>query len=177
MFILIWIRKVYKVLSADSSPQAIAFAFLFGLTLGFIPLWSGLAILLMGSVLIFRVQISTALGAMAIGKLLSLAGISVLFEPLGQMVLEPEPLHGFWTFFLNLPVIAYLDLQRHAVTGGALLGIVLGLALFYPICKLIAGYRKALHEKVSKNKFFRWLTNFWLVKGLRFIFIGTGIKA
>lgn len=177
MFILLWIRKIYKVLAADASPSAIAFGVLFGLILGCVPILSGIGVLLLCSMLIFRVQLSSAFLALAVGKLLSLAGLSLLFMPVGEALLEPAWLHGFWTWFLNLPVAAWLDLQYQAITGGAVVGLVLGIILFFPIRMFVIGYRKFAHEKVSKNKFFKWLTNFWLIKGLKFIFIGTGIDA
>ncbi len=177
MLVLIWIRKIYKALSADASPSAIAFAVLFGITLGFVPLLSGIGLLLIASLLIFRVQVSSALLAMALGKAIAYAGAYKLFLPVGEKLLEPEAFHGFWTWFLNLPVIAWLDLYYHAIIGGAVLGIALGLALFFPVRQLIVGYRRFVHDRVSKNKFFRWLTNFWLIKGLKFIFIGTGVNA
>ena len=177
MLILIWIRKIYKTLSADASPSAIAFGVLFGLTLGFLPLWSGAAILLISSILVFRVQVSSALLAVGAAKLLSMAGISMFFNPVGEALVDPEGLHGFWTWLLNLPVVAWLDLHYHAVLGGAVLGFGLGLILLFPIRALVSGYRRVLHDRVSQNKFFKWLTNFWLIKGLRFIFIGAGVRA
>jgi len=172
MFLLIWIRKVYKVLSADASPSAIAFGVLYGLVLGFVPLWSGLGMFLLASLLVLRVQISSTLLVLGIGKGLSLLGLSALFVPLGEMLLEPQAFHGFWTWFLNLPVAAWFDLHYHAVVGGAVLGLLLGLALFWPVRQLVISYRRYLHDPVSSNRFFRWLTSFWLVKGLRFVFVG-----
>ena len=177
MFILIWIRKIYKVLAADASPSAIAIAVLFGLTLGCLPFSSGLAIALMASVLVFRVQISSALLALGIAKGLCALGLSALFVPVGERLLDTEALHGFWTWLVNLPVLAWFDLHVYGVTGGAAVGFLLGLILFFPIRQAIVGYRRFLHERVSTNKFFKWLTNFWLIKGLRFVFIGTGVNA
>ncbi len=177
MFILIWIRKIYKALSADASPEAIAFAVLFGLTLGCVPVFWGLGLHLIACMLVFRVQVSTALLALGLGKALSAAGLSALFVPVGSRLLYPEGARGFWTWFLNLPVVAWLDLDRPAVLGGFLVGLALGAILFFPIRQLIIGYRRYAHEKVSQNKFFKWLTNFWLIKALRFVFLGAGIKA
>jgi uncharacterized protein (TIGR03546 family) len=178
MFILIYIRKIYKALSADASPSAIAFAVLFGLTLGFVPIFkSGLGLLLLCSLLVFRVQVSTALLALGLGKLIALAGAARYFVPVGWNLIEAESLHGFWKWFLNLPVVPWLDLQTYAVLGGAVLGAGLGIILFFPVRQLVVAYRHFLHDRVSKNKFFKWLTNFWFIKVLRFIFIGTGVQA
>ena len=172
MIILTWIRSLYKVLGADASPLSIAFAMGFGITLGCIPLTSGLGLFLIACVLVFRVQISAALLALGISGLLAMAGQRTLYVPVGEALLDAGSLHNFWTTFLNLPVVAWLDLDRYAVTGGAVVGIVIGAVLFYPITRLVTGYRRFLHEKVSGNSFFRWLTNFFLVKALRFVFVG-----
>lgn len=177
MLILIWIRRIYKVLSADASPSAIAFGVFFGTLLAMVPLTSGLGLLLIGSLLVVRVQISSALLALGVGKLLALAGLSFLFQPVGEALLEPnsEAVRSFWTWALNLPVVAWLDLHVVAVTGGAAVGLVLGLMLFWLVRKLVVGYRAFLHDRLSSNKFFRWLTSFWLVKGLRWIFLGAEV--
>ncbi len=172
MFVLIWIRKIYKALSADASPPAIAFAVLFGLTLGFIPIWSGLGLFLIASTLIFRVQVSSMLLAFGLAKILYALGLSRLFLPVGEGLHATDGLKAFWTWFLNLPVVAWFDLDRLAVESGAGIGIALGLILFWPICALVKGYRRCVHQKVSQNRFFKWLTNFWFIKALRFLFIG-----
>jgi uncharacterized protein (TIGR03546 family) len=172
MFLLTWIRSAYKALSADATPAAIAFGILFGLVVGSVPLTSGLGMLLIASVLILRVQISSALLALGIAKLLALAGMTRLYVPVGDLLLEAEALRGFWTVFLNLPVIAWLDLDRVAVTGGAVAGAVVGLILFLPVMHFVVAYRRYVHERVSQNRFFRWFTNFFFVKALRFIFVG-----
>ena len=179
MLILAWIRRIYKVLSADASPSAIAFGVFFGLILAMIPLWSGLALLLLASLLVLRVQVSSALLAMAVGKLIALCGLAFLFDPVGEVILLSKigAVRSFWTWALNLPVVAWLDLDRVAVTGGAAVGFILGLALVWPVQKLVIGYRAFLHNRLAGNKFFRWLTSFWLVKGLRWIFLGAEVAS
>jgi uncharacterized protein (TIGR03546 family) len=171
MIILVWIRKIYKALSADASPSAIAFALAFGLTLGFVPLTSGVGLCLLLALLIFRVQLSMGLLAWAAGGLLRL-GLSGLFFSVGDALLEAEPLRGFWTWFLNLPVVYWLKLDYPAILGGAVTGVVLGAALFVPVRLLVLAYRKWAHDRLSQNKFFRWATNLWLIRLLRFVFIG-----
>jgi uncharacterized protein (TIGR03546 family) len=172
IFILSWTRKTYKLLSGKVSPAGIAFGVGFGLTLGFVPLLSGLGLFLIVCLLAISIPLPPVLFALAIGKILKAIGLTRLFIPVGSALLEAKPLMGFWTWFLNLPLIALLDLDRIAVTGGAVMGIVLGAALFWPIRQLVIGYRKHLNDRVSKNKFFKWLTNNWIIKILRFVFIG-----
>lgn len=175
MFLLVWIRRLYKMLSADASPAAIAFAVAFGLTLGFVPWSSGIAMLLVAAVLVVRVQISAAIGALAISKLLTALGADALFYSVGKSLLDSEGLRGFWTSFLNLPVVAWLQFEHYVVLGGIVCGVILGAILFWPVRQLIIGYRAFVHDRVSDNKFFRWLTGFWLTKVLRFIFVGARV--
>jgi hypothetical protein len=59
-----------------------------------------------------------------------------------------------------------------AVTGGALVGLVAGILAFWPVRQSVISYRRWIHAKVSQNRFFQTITNFWFIKGLRFIFIG-----
>lgn len=175
MLLLTWIRKLYKVLSADASPSAIAFAIAFGLTVGLLPLSSGLAILLILSILVIRIQLSSALAAFGIAKLLYHVGVEVFTYRVGETLLEAEGLRGFWTWACNFPVLAWLDLNWPLVVGGAAVGIVLGAILVWPVRQLVIGYRRFVHDRVSQNRFFRWLTGFWLTKVLRFIFIGSKV--
>lgn len=170
MFILAWIRKAYRILSSDASPSAIAFAVAFGLTAGFVPLNCGAGLLLVLAVLIFRVQLSTAIAFWVVGGLIRLAGAVSLFDSIGEALHDPGS--GFWNWFLDLPGVELLDLRIPAVLGGLVAGVVLGAILFVPVRLLVISYRRWVHEKVSENKFFRWLTNFFVVKLLRFIFIG-----
>ena len=172
MFFLTLPRKLYKILSSNSSPAAIGFGVAFGTVAGCVPVFSGLMFLMLLMVLIFRVQTSTALFAWGITRLASKAFLARAFEGLGESLLEAEALKGFWTFFLNLPVVAWLGLDRYAIMGGAVVGVLLGIMLFFAVRHLVVAYRRFLHEKVSTNRFFRWFTNFWIIKVLRFVFIG-----
>lgn len=172
MFVLAWIRRIYKALSADASPSAIAFAAALGLTAGCVPLRSGLTPLLLLLILVFRVQISSAILFWVIGAAVRAGGGAHFFLRVGEGILENDGLKGFWTWFLNLPVVAWTGLEHYAILGGAVVGLVAGALLFVPIRGLVTAYRRWAHEKVSKNRFFRWVTNLWLVRILRFILIG-----
>ena len=173
MFILTFIRNLYKTLSRDASPASIAFAVAFGVLAGCVPASSGLALFLFLLILVFRIQISTFLFAWSLTRLACLAGLALLFEGLGEKLLDAEGLRGFWTWALNLPVVAWFDLHRYAILGGAVVGALLGAALFVPVRLSVLAYRRFAHEKLSQNKFFRWLTNFWVVKVLKFVFVGS----
>jgi hypothetical protein len=72
-------------------------------------------------------------------------------------------------------VTAWFRLDSYAMLGGAVVGVLLGAALFLPVRGFVTGYRRFAHDKLSQNKFFKWLTNFWVVKGVRWILVGTDV--
>ena len=69
-------------------------------------------------------------------------------------------------------LVALLNLEVYAVLGGAVFGCLLGAILFVPLRLLVIGYREYAQDKLQKSKFFRWLMRLWLVKLLRFVFLG-----
>jgi len=172
VFFLTFIRKLYKVLSSAASPSAVAFAVAFGVVAGCVPLMSGLALFLVLLVLVLRVNAAAALFAWVLTRLLVVGTLVGTFESVGETLLENEALKGFWTWLLNLPVVAWFGLEHYVIVGGAVVGVLLGAALFFPIRLLVILYRRYAHEKVSESKFFRWLTKFWVVRILRFVFVG-----
>jgi uncharacterized protein (TIGR03546 family) len=139
---------------------------------GCVPATSGLACFMLLLTLVFRVQISAALFAWGLTRLFAVAFLAPWFESMGEGLLERPDLEGFWTFVLNLPVIAWFGLHSYAILGGAVVGLLVGAVLFVPVRLAVASYRRWLHAKVSQNKFFRWFTNFWIVKVLRFVLVG-----
>jgi uncharacterized protein (TIGR03546 family) len=173
MLILTWIRKIYKVLSADASPAAIAFGAAFGLTLGCVPVSSGAFIALLALLLVFRVQLSTAILFWVIGRAVTFAGGAALFDGIGESLLYAGSLTAFWDWFLDeVPGLAWSGFDCPAVLGGFVFGAAAGAALFVPLRLVVISYRRWVHDKVSKNRFFRWLTNFWVVKLCKWLFAG-----
>lgn len=172
MFFLTFIRKLYKVLSSEAAPSAVAFAVAFGVVAGCVPLMSGLALFLLLLAVVLRVNTAAALFAWVLTRLLVVTAFTGVFESVGEALLGSEPLKGLWTWLLNLPVVAWFGLERYVIFGGAVVGVLIGAALFFPVRGLVIAYRRHAHEKVSESKFFRWLTSFWVVKLLRFVFVG-----
>lgn len=173
MFLLTFIRKLYKVLSSDASPSAIAFAIAFGVVAGCVPVLSHLALFMLLLTLVFRVQIASMLLAWGLTRLACLVGLARAFESMGETLLEKESLKPLWKFVCNTQVLAWLDLHIYAILGGAVTGVCVGALLFMPVRWFVISYRRFVHEKLSQNKFFKWATNFFVVKVLRFIFVGS----
>lgn len=172
MLLLTWIRKIYKVLSADASPSSIAIAAVFGLTAGCVPVTSGAFLFLLLLLLVFRVQVSAGVLFWIIGRALTLAFADTAFYAIGDGLLYAESLRDAWTSLLNTPLVAWFGFSYPAVLGGFVFGLGLGTILFVPFRRLVIAYRRWAHDKVSKNRFFKWLTSFWFIKALRWIFVG-----
>jgi len=172
MLVLTWIRKIYKTLSADASPSAIAFGAAFGLTAGCVPLSSGAFLVLVAILLVLRVQISAGLLFFVLGRVATLGCGEAVFYPLGDALLYAEPLMGFWTWLLNAPGFAWSGFAYPAVLGGFVFGASVGAALFLPLCYLVIAYRRWAHDRLQKNRFFRWITGFWLTKILKWVLVG-----
>ena len=123
-------------------------------------------------VIVVRVQISAAILSWGLVRLGTAAFLARSFETLGESLLEAESLRGFWTWFLNLPVVAWLGLERYAILGGAVVGLVVAVAMLFPVRLTVIAYRRWLHDRLAKSRVFRWVTNLWLVRALRFLLVG-----
>lgn len=172
MWILKLIRKLYKGLTGAESPTQIALGFGLGIMLGLIPFKSGMGILLFVAILAFKVSFPFAVVGWAAAAALRAAALGPIAVDVGTWVLWDLPLRGLWAFLLNLPVLAILDLEKHGVMGGALLGCSSAAVLFFPIRFLVIRYREVVVARLSKSKTFKYLTNMWLVRMLRWILIG-----
>ncbi len=172
MFVLSFIRGLYRAFGVDASPTAIALGIAFGCVAGSVPLTSRAGILFVLLIAVVRVQARAAILAWGLMRLASLAGFSALFNAVGHSVLYAEGLRGFWVWFLNLPVVAWLELEREAILGGILLGGAVGALLFVPIRYSVIAYRRWAEDRLKQSKFFKWLVNFWVIRILRFVFVG-----
>lgn len=172
MFILKLIRKLFKGLSGAESPNQIAIGLGLGLTLGLVPLSSGLGILLLMLIFVTRVSFPFATVAWGLAAALRAAVIAGMLADIGFWILWKLPLTGFWSFVLTLPGIALLGLDRHSVMGGAVVGILLGAALFFPVRYLVVRYREVVVAKLSNSRFFKYLMKLWIVRALRWILVG-----
>ena len=172
MFVINLIRKLYKGLSGAQSPLQIALGFGLGVMFGLVPFKSGIGILLLAIILACKVSFPFAAVGWAIAGALRVSVLGGTLASLGYSLLEVAPLAGFWTFFLNLPIVGLLDLEYYGIMGGAALGLLAAIALFYPIRFLVIRYREVVVGRLSKSKTFKFLGKLWIVKLLRWILVG-----
>lgn len=173
MFLIKLIRRLYKGLAASDSPGQIALGIGLGCILGLIPFKCGLAIVLLAVVLMVKVSFPFAVVAWSLTEILRVSVLSQGLSRFGYLLLEELPLQGLWKAVINWPVVKLMGLERYAVMGGAAAGLCLAVALYFPVCLLVTKYREKVVDKLSQSKAFKRLTNIWLFRMLKWIFIGS----
>jgi len=131
MVILSPLRYLASAFSAQNSPRQLALGFALGAVIGLVPKGNLTAMVLMMLLFAFRVN----LGAGLLGAFV-FSWIAVLTDPIahqvGQSLLTAEPLKSIWTALYDMPVVPWTAFNNTLVLGSFLLG----LAAFYPICRL-----------------------------------------
>lgn len=171
MFIIRLIRKIFGLLRSDLTGHEIGLGFCLGILLGCIPLssWAAVAAVLLVA-LLFRTSFSAFLFAALLMKALSSLTDPLLFR-LGEFALE-GPLKGFFSWMINTPVLALLDLHRYVIAGGILFTLIAS-ALCYPsIYFLTRRYRASILRWTETSPAFERFTRFPLVRFLNWLLMG-----
>ena len=125
-------RPLVKVLTAADSPAQIALGFALGMLVGLVPKDNLIAFSL--GVVLFSSRANLAAAALAA---FTFTWLGVLADPISHRIglglLEFSPLEGVWTWLYNLPVVPWTAFNNTVVLGS----LILGLALFYPVFRLI----------------------------------------
>lgn len=171
---MFFILKMIKFLNSDAHPAQIAGGALIGCMLGFTPMVGPHTALLLTFLLIFRVNVGTALFFWGITKPLAFALLPDLGISIGQAMLADGSNTRAWLVKASLtPVIGLVEWKKHAVVGGMVTGAGLGLLLFFPIIAVISGYRAAVKEKIRNSKGMKAASNSLLGKLVKGILEGT----
>jgi len=125
-------RALVKVLTDADSSWQIALGFALGMLIGLAPKGNLIALAL--GVTLFASRAN--LGAAALSAFL-FTWIGMLLDPISHRIglglLEFSPLRPMWTWLFNQPVVPWTAFNNTVVLGS----LVLGLALFYPVFRLM----------------------------------------
>lgn len=146
------LRSVLKSLNGDATPASCAAAVLFGCLIGLVPF--GVHTLLFFALLVvFRVPAGLGMVCGAILTLLRLVALQFVGAPLGASLLaEGSVSRGVVVALLDIPVIGLIPLEQHAVLGGIVMAIALGVLLWLPTVMAVRGYRSKLRGKLTGSK-------------------------
>jgi len=169
------VRKLAKVLRGTATPFQLIAACLIGAALGFVPGFvqaPGLILFWLAVLLVLNANLAVA-GLVALGaKALSFALLPVSFA-VGRVLLD-GPTEGLFAAAVNAPVVAWFGLEYYAVTGGQLVGLVLGLVVGVALVKVVIAYRRKMADLGENSEKFKKYSSKKSVKFLTWLLIGKG---
>lgn len=166
-------RKLAKIIRGKVTPLQLTFACTLGALIGFTPGLTqgpGLLLLLLALLVVLNANLWIATLAAGLSTLLSLLVMPAQFEA-GRLLLD-GPTSGLFRSLINTPVVAWFGLDYYTVTGGLLLGLVVGLALSFVVVRAVTGTRRklanmeqssAIAERLSRSRPARVLL--WILVG------------
>jgi len=167
------IRKMLAVFRGGVSPVIIFLSILLGFWFGIIPGFYGLHVSIIIVMLILNIHTGMFLLSLGLGKALCFAAAPVLYH-IGMAVQNNAP--GLVGLLSGIPIIGITDFSRYAVTGGLVVGpIVGGIAGLLMARSVISFRRMMLKLEEGSEKFRIWYSKGW-VRLLDRILIGKRAK-
>lgn len=166
-------RSIGGFLRGSHSPMQVFLAALLGSLLGFAPGFRtapGLLAVHLALLLVLNANLGIALLVFGVAKLLSLVAMPVSFA-VGEFLLD-GPLRGFMEVLVNAPVLALAGLDRYAVAGGQLLGLLFGVLAGWFLLGTLKRFRARMHGLEENSERYKKLTSkpgmgllLWLLVG------------
>lgn len=156
------LAKLFKALNSDSSPWQLAWGFAFGMLMGLTPLLGLHTLLILFTVLFFRVNLSAFLIAWSAFAVLAIP-LSGLLSTFGEYMLLNENMYPLWQTFYST-YLGQLTQFYHTLTfGGLVLGIILFPAILFISKKLVEQYRQRFMQWVNQWRIVQFIkgTNFY----------------
>ncbi len=151
-------RQLFKfvyLLNSERSTNSIAVGIACGLILGFSPVTSLQSLIVLISLLIFRIQFGAALTSMAFFKL-----ISPLFEDvfhyIGDVVLSLYFLEPIFTSLYNTPLVPYTRFYNSVVLGSGFVAILLIVPTYFVSKRLIERYRETVVTRLKQSEYWKY---------------------
>lgn len=149
------IIKLIIAINANVSVRQISFGFALGSILGFSPLLSPQALLLIMLIYLLNLNTSAALVSAGLFKILAVI-FSYWTDKLGYFILVDQPaFQKLWTDFYNLPIIPFTKFNNTVVMGNFIVSILLFIPVYFTFKYLLLAYRGVLQKKLQQLKFFQ----------------------
>ncbi len=169
------LRSIGKTIRGKATPFQVILACVLGSMIGFVPGWSqggGLLVVLLLALIVMNASLVVA-GLVAAGaKILSLVLTPVSFL-VGRALLD-GPTQPLFASIINAPVGALLGLDYYVTTGGAAIGLVIGLGVGFALATLIGSFRRRMAKLEESSEAYKRYTSKWWVRLLTFVFVGGG---
>lgn len=156
LFFLRPLRFFVRALVEDTEPRQMAFGFALGIAIGLVPKGNLLAIALMVTLGVVRVNLGVGmLTAIVVSMLAGLFDGAT--HEIGKFLLLHDSLKPFWTDLYNLPLGPWTSFNNTIVLGSFALGVGLFLPVFLASRPVFAKYTPDVSEKLQKSKLYHLL--------------------
>lgn len=146
-----------QLLNSETGHNQIAAGVALGLVLGFSPILSLQAILVLIAVFIFRVQIGAAFASAFFFKFVAFL-IDPVADPIGQRILEAPSLTPLWTELYHMPLVPMTRFNNSIVMGSGVLSLALLPFVFWAARSGTLRYRATVVARFKESKLWR----FWV---------------
>jgi uncharacterized protein (TIGR03546 family) len=145
----------FRLLNSDTATNQLAAGLACGVILGFAPILSLQALLVLFCCFFFRIQLGAAFLSAFFFKF-----IAYLFDPvsntLGKTVLEAPSLRSLFVQLYNMPFVPMTRFNNSIVMGSGLISFILVLPLFFLFKKLILKYRATVVARYKQTKIWKF---------------------
>ena len=154
-WIVKFVQSLVKALNSEGTPGQVAAGMAMGACLGLTPLLSLHNLLIVGTILFFRVSVPGATLGWLIFTPVGFA-LDPLFDSLGTTLLaDTSALHAIWVAAYNAPVIALGNPTNTIVVGSLVFWIVSVIPIFFLARWAVGKYRSTIYERYKDAKVFR----------------------
>ena len=163
-------RWLYRTLNADVRPWQIALGITLGALAGLLPFGLG-TLCVFSALLLINVHFGSATFSFALFRLLGWALQGPLIRPFGWAAFDYTP-QAPLIALARTPVLSWLRLDHEDVMGAFALWLIIAAPLFLALTFLWARYQDRMREGWRNSRLLKWLSKLWLVKAIRYVFIG-----
>ncbi len=159
--------NLIRALQSNVSPAEIASGAALSLFFGFTPLNHPHTVILVLCFFFFKINRAATVLLLPLVKLLYILGAVHLADKIGGFLLiDYQPLHGFWEWASGAPVLAWLDLNHTLVTGGIALALMAAPFVFVAVWQMVLAYRANMKSRVDKLGAVQWMQRLAITRWL-----------
>lgn len=163
-------RWLYRTLNADVRPWQIALGITLGALAGLLPLGLGTLCVFI-ALLLINVHFGSATFSFALFRIIGWALQGPVIRPIGWQAFDYAP-QAPLIQLAQTPVLTWLQLDGEDVMGALVLWMIIAIPLFLAMTFLWSKYQDKLKQRWSESRLLKWLSKLWLVKTIRYVFIG-----
>jgi uncharacterized protein (TIGR03546 family) len=165
------LKQIYafiKLLNSENGNNQVAAGLACGVILGFSPMLSIQAMLVLFLIFFFRIQMGAAFLSAFFFKLVAFV-VDPIADVLGRSILEAPGLRPLFVEMYNLPLLPMTRFNNSIIMGSGVIGFVLVVPAFFIFKKLIIKYQVTVLARLkgtkiwkafAATKFYDWYTKY-----------------